>query len=140
MRISRPKDGANYTAEVRAHVQHRTRLHETTVRLAGEWLQDRGLVAETPNWIDLLSRTPEPVIVEVTIWVSPWPGGTETRYTVVTAPASRWIYLWMVERMRSPLTVGKPIAERDDLHGALVVIAKRLESAAPTTASLSPML
>ena len=35
-------------------------------------------------------------------------------------------------RLRIGINAGEPIAEDDDLHGASVVIAKRLESAAPT--------
>ena len=34
-------------------------------------------------------------------------------------------------RLRIGINAGEPIAEDDDLHGASVVIAKRLESAAP---------
>ena len=35
-------------------------------------------------------------------------------------------------RLRIGINAGEPIAEDDDLHGASVVIAKRLESVAPT--------
>ena len=35
-------------------------------------------------------------------------------------------------RLRIGINAGEPIAEDDDLHGTSVVIAKRLESAAPT--------
>ena len=39
-------------------------------------------------------------------------------------------------RLRIGINAGEPIAEDDDLHGASVVIAKRLESAAPTDSIL----
>jgi adenylate cyclase len=39
-------------------------------------------------------------------------------------------------RLRIAINAGQPIAEQDDLHGASVVIAKRLESAAPTNGIL----
>jgi class 3 adenylate cyclase len=39
-------------------------------------------------------------------------------------------------RLRIGINAGEPIAEDDDLHGASVVIAKRLESAAETNGIL----
>jgi len=54
-------------AVITVTVQHRTRTHERLVRLAGEWLQARGLQIASPHPEDLEIVFPISVIMEVKV-------------------------------------------------------------------------
>lgn len=63
----RPKNADDYLAWIKASVQRRSRLHEHVVRVAGEWLDERGADVETPHPIDLRMTKPRHVIFEVKV-------------------------------------------------------------------------
>ncbi len=62
-----PKSDAEYTAVISATVQHRSRTHEKLVRLAGQWLQARGVLIANRHPKDLEIISPVSVIVEAKI-------------------------------------------------------------------------
>jgi len=62
-----PKSEADYTAVITGTVQRRTRTHEKLVRIAGEWLQARGLQIASPHPKDLEIISPMSVIIEAKV-------------------------------------------------------------------------